>query len=178
MLTKSKKLKVKSKKSTLRLRSGLMVNKFKLSKVNPSNTLRVDGVLRQAQDTFKDAEQSRSKQSRTIKNKKSGDINFKFDEKGLIPAVIQDYKTGEVLMVAYMNNLSIKKTLTTGKTNFWSRSRNKLWLKGETSGHFQIVKSVFYDCDIDCLLFRVRQIGVACHTGNRSCFYRKLNIKN
>ena len=104
----------------------------------------------------------------------SGKVRLKFDEKGLIPAVIQDYKTGEVLMVAYMNRLSIKKTLDTGKTNFWSRSRNKLWLKGETSGHFQIVKSIFYDCDMDCLLFRVRQIGVACHTGNRSCFYRKI----
>ena len=117
-------------------------------------------------------------QKSKIKNKKTGDIDFKFDKKGLIPAIIQDYKTGEILMMAYMNRFSINKTLETGKTHFWSRSRNKLWLKGETSGHFQIVKGIFYDCDVDCLLFKVRQIGVACHTGNRTCFYRKLNIRN
>ncbi|MGE4357377.1 MAG: phosphoribosyl-AMP cyclohydrolase [Candidatus Omnitrophota bacterium] len=100
---------------------------------------------------------------------------LKFDERGLIPAVIQDYKTGEVLMVAYMNKLSLKKTRETGKTHFWSRSRNKLWLKGETSGNFQIVKKIFYDCDGDCLLVKVRQVGgIACHTGNRSCFYREI----
>lgn len=103
---------------------------------------------------------------------------MKFDEKGLIPAVIQDYKTNEVLMVAYMNKLSLKKTLETKKTHFWSRSRKKLWLKGETSGNFQLVKKIFYDCDGDCLLIKVKQIGVACHTGNRSCFFRELNIKN
>jgi len=104
--------------------------------------------------------------------------DLKFDEKGLIPAVIQDYKTNEVLMVAYMNKLSLKKTLETKKTHFWSRSRKKLWLKGETSGNFQLVKKIFYDCDGDCLLIKVKQIGVACHTGNRSCFFRELNIKN
>ncbi|MCM8779317.1 MAG: phosphoribosyl-AMP cyclohydrolase [Candidatus Omnitrophica bacterium] len=99
---------------------------------------------------------------------------LKFDAQGLIPAVIQDYKSGEVLMVAYMNKTSLKKTIKSGKTHFWSRSRKKLWLKGETSGNFQIVKGIFYDCDGDCLLVKVRQIGLACHTGNRSCFYRKL----
>lgn len=103
----------------------------------------------------------------------AGNVRLKFDEKGLIPAVIQDYKTGEVLMVAYMNKLSLRKTLTTGKTHFWSRSRKTLWLKGETSGHFQYVKRIYYDCDTDCLLIKVRQVDVACHTGNRSCFFRR-----
>ncbi|MCM8783291.1 MAG: phosphoribosyl-AMP cyclohydrolase [Candidatus Omnitrophica bacterium] len=103
---------------------------------------------------------------------------LKFDEKGLIPAVIQDFKTGEVLMVAYMNRSSLSKTIEAGKTHFWSRSRNKLWLKGETSGNFQIVKKIFYDCDGDCLLFKIKQVGgVACHTGNRSCFFREFKPK-
>lgn len=99
---------------------------------------------------------------------------LKFDDKGLIPAIIQDYKTKEVLMVAYMNKESLKRTLKLGKTCYWSRSRKEYWVKGETSGHFQFVKSVAYDCDMDALLIKVRQIGVACHTGNRSCFYRKI----
>lgn len=102
---------------------------------------------------------------------------LKFDRKGLIPAIIQDYKTGEVLMLAYMNRESLKRTLRLGKTCFWSRSRKRYWIKGETSGNYQFVKSVAYDCDLDALLIRVRQVGVACHTGNRSCFYRTLNIK-
>lgn len=102
---------------------------------------------------------------------------LKFDDKGLIPAIIQDYKTGEVLMVAYMNDESLKKTLKIKKTCFWSRSRNQYWVKGETSGHFQFVKGVWYDCDKDALLIKVRQVGAACHTNERSCFYRKLKIK-
>lgn len=102
---------------------------------------------------------------------------LKFDEKGLIPAIIQDYKTHEVLMIAYMNEESLKKTLKIKKTCFWSRSRNQFWIKGETSGHFQYVKGIFYDCDKDALLIKVRQVGVACHTGERSCFYRKIRIK-
>lgn len=94
---------------------------------------------------------------------------------GLIPAIIQDYKTGEVLMVAYMNAESWAKTQETGKACFWSRSRKKLWLKGETSGHVQIVKEVFVDCDNDALLLKVEQVGgAACHTGYRSCFYRRI----
>jgi phosphoribosyl-AMP cyclohydrolase len=109
-----------------------------------------------------------------VKSQKFRNLKLKYDEKGLIPAVIQDYRTGEVLMVAYMNKFSLKKTIETKKTHFWSRSRKKLWLKGETSGHFQIVKRIYYDCDADCLLLKVRQIGVVCHTGNRSCFYRKI----
>lgn len=98
-----------------------------------------------------------------------------FDERGLIPAVIQDHANNQVLMVAYMNEESLRKTLETGLTHFWSRSRKKLWKKGETSGNFQHVKEAYYDCDADTLLFKVEQIGAACHTGNRSCFYRKLS---
>jgi len=99
---------------------------------------------------------------------------IKYDDRGLIPAVIQDVSTGEVLMVAYMNEESLKKTLETGKTHFWSRSRKKLWLKGETSGHFQTVREIRLDCDLDTILVKVEQKGAACHTGNRSCFYRRL----
>jgi len=102
---------------------------------------------------------------------------LKFDDKGLIPAIIQDAKTGEVLMLAYMNVTSIKKMLQIKKTCFWSRSRNTYWVKGETSGHYQFVKSIAYDCDRDTLLIKVRQVGAACHTGKRSCFYRKLKLK-
>ena len=103
--------------------------------------------------------------------------NLEFDKNGLIPAIIQDYETGQVLMLAYMNEESFKLTLTTGKTHFFSRSRQKLWLKGETSGHFQSVRQIFIDCDKDALLLKVHQEGVACHTGNRSCFYREINIE-
>ena len=102
---------------------------------------------------------------------------LKFDEKGLIPAIVQDYKTGEVLMVAYMNEESLKRTLETKRTCFWSRSRKTYWVKGETSGHFQFVKGIYYDCDKDTLLVKVRQVAAACHTGKRSCFYRKLKVK-
>jgi len=100
---------------------------------------------------------------------------LKFNKDGLIPAVMQDYKTGEVLMVAYMNKEALRKTVRTRKTYFFSRSRNKLWLKGETSGHIQKVKEIFVDCDKDCLLIKIEQIGGACHTGYRSCFYRKVS---
>jgi phosphoribosyl-AMP cyclohydrolase len=99
---------------------------------------------------------------------------LKFDDKELIPAIIQDYKTKDVLMVGYMNKESLKRTLKLGKTCFWSRSRKEYWVKGMTSGHFQFVKSIAYDCDGDALLIKVRQVGVACHTGKRSCFYRKI----
>ena len=101
---------------------------------------------------------------------------LKFDASGLIPAVIQDYKTKEVLMMAFMNLESIKKTIEEGKTCFWSRSRQEYWIKGLTSGHFQFVKSIAYDCDCDCLLIKVRQIGSACHTMKGSCFYRKIKL--
>jgi len=99
---------------------------------------------------------------------------LKFDKKGLIPAIIQDYKTGEVLMLAYMNKKSLRRTLKFGKACFWSRSRKEYWIKGETSGNYQYIKSIAYDCDMDALLIKVRQVKVACHTGNRSCFYRKI----
>ena len=102
-------------------------------------------------------------------------LELKFDEKGLIPAIIQDYKTGEVLMVAYMNKESFDKTVKDKKACFYSRSRQKLWLKGESSGNMQEVKEIFIDCDQDCVLVKVKQIGdAACHTGYRSCFYREL----
>lgn len=100
--------------------------------------------------------------------------DLKFDEKGLIPAVVQDFRTGEVLMVAYMNRESLGITIKEGRTCFFSRSRQKLWRKGETSGNIQLVKEIYADCDKDCLLIKVEQIGAACHTGNRSCFFNKL----
>lgn len=98
----------------------------------------------------------------------------KFDEKGLVPAVVQDAETGEVLMVAYMNEESLQQTITSGETVFFSRSRNCLWKKGETSGHVQKVKEIRLDCDGDCLLVRVEQTGAACHTDHISCFFRAL----
>jgi phosphoribosyl-AMP cyclohydrolase len=101
--------------------------------------------------------------------------DLKFDRRGLIPAIIQDYKTREVLMLAYMNKRSLERTLKSGKTCFWSRSRKTFWVKGQTSGHFQYVKSLAYDCDMDTLLIKVRQIAAACHTGKRSCFYRRIS---
>jgi phosphoribosyl-AMP cyclohydrolase len=100
--------------------------------------------------------------------------DFKYDDKGLIPAVVQQYDTGEVLMVAYMNAESLSKTIETGRTWFWSRSRQKYWMKGESSGHVQDVKEILYDCDEDTLLVTVDQTGVACHTGQRTCFFRRL----
>ena len=101
---------------------------------------------------------------------KAIDISMvKFDENGLVPAIIQE-ENGEVLMLAYMNEESLKKTVETGFTWFFSRSRNKLWQKGETSGNVQTVKEISYDCDGDTLLVRVHQRGVACHTGSYSCF--------
>lgn len=99
---------------------------------------------------------------------------LKFDENGLIPVIAQDYKTKTVLMMAYMNEESIKKTLETGKVTYFSRSRNKLWTKGEESGHFQYLKQINIDCDGDALLILVDQHAAACHTDNYSCFYRKV----
>ena len=97
-----------------------------------------------------------------------------FDKNGLIPVIIQDYKTKEVLMMAYMNLDSLKKTIRCQKTCFWSRSRKEYWVKGMTSGHFQHVKGIYFDCDCDTLLIKVRQVGAACHTLRKSCFYRKI----
>jgi len=97
-----------------------------------------------------------------------------FNDKGLIPAVVQDADTNEVLMVAYMNKQSLEITLQEGRTCFFSRSRQKLWRKGETSGHVQKVKEIWADCDKDCLVVRVDQTGPACHTNRRSCFFNRM----
>ncbi len=102
---------------------------------------------------------------------------LKFNADGLIPAVIQDYKSKDVLMLAYMNIDSLRQTLKIGKTCFWSRSRKEYWVKGMTSGHFQYVKGIHYDCDCDTLLVKVRQVGAACHTHKKSCFYRNIKAK-
>jgi phosphoribosyl-ATP pyrophosphohydrolase/phosphoribosyl-AMP cyclohydrolase len=99
---------------------------------------------------------------------------LRFDENGLIPAVVQDAETGSVLTVAYMNRESLKLTMETGETHFWSRRRRELWHKGGTSGHIQKVRSLSVDCDSDALLVRVEQTGVACHTGEYSCFFTPL----
>ncbi|MCK4324099.1 MAG: phosphoribosyl-AMP cyclohydrolase [Armatimonadetes bacterium] len=99
---------------------------------------------------------------------------LKFDDSGLIPAVICDHKTNEVLMVGYMNQQALQETIQTGRTTFWSRSRQRLWRKGESSGHIQQVKWVRADCDADCLLIGVEQRVAACHLGYRSCFFREL----
>ncbi len=100
---------------------------------------------------------------------------LKYDEKGLIPAIVQDAENGDVLMLAYMNEASFGMTLESGYTHFWSRSRQEFWKKGATSGDMQEVKEIFYDCDADTLLIKVKQHGKgACHTGERTCFYRKV----
>jgi len=103
-------------------------------------------------------------------------MKLKYDDKGLIPAIVQDYRSKEVLMLGYMNEASLKKTLKVGKTCFFSRSRQKFWVKGETSGHVQIVKKITYDCDKDTLLIQVLQRGGACHTGYRTCFFTELDF--
>lgn len=95
-------------------------------------------------------------------------------EKNLKPAIAQDYETGEVLMLAYMDEEALRLTRETGKAHYWSRSRGKLWKKGESSGHEQLVKEILIDCDEDTILLKVEQIGGACHTGYRSCFYRTI----
>ncbi len=100
---------------------------------------------------------------------------IRFDEKGLVPAVVQDAESGEILMVAYMNADSLRRTVSTGLTHFYSRSRGRVWQKGEESGHVQRVHEILYDCDSDTLLVKVDQEGVACHTGHRSCFFRRLH---
>ncbi|MDE3015865.1 MAG: phosphoribosyl-AMP cyclohydrolase [Pseudomonadota bacterium] len=97
-----------------------------------------------------------------------------FDERGLAPAVAQDWQTGEVLMLAWVNREALEKTLETGNVHYWSRSRNALWRKGETSGHTQKLREFYIDCDGDTLLFKVEQTGPACHTGNKTCFFNKI----
>ncbi|MSR65362.1 MAG: phosphoribosyl-AMP cyclohydrolase [Verrucomicrobiae bacterium] len=99
---------------------------------------------------------------------------IKYDTNGLIPAIIQEQSTGRVLMMAWMNKDSLQKTIETGTTWFWSRSRKKFWMKGETSGHVQTVKDIAFDCDADCALIQVEQVGAACHEGYKSCFFRSV----
>jgi phosphoribosyl-AMP cyclohydrolase len=103
-------------------------------------------------------------------------IKLNFDKiGGLIPAIVQDYKTGEVLMLAFMNQEAWEATLNTGKATYWSRSRQELWVKGQTSGNQQIVREIRIDCDADTVLLKVEQLGgAACHTGHRSCFHKKV----
>ena len=102
---------------------------------------------------------------------------LKFDANGLVPAIIQEQKTGRVLMMGWMNRASLEQTIATGNTVFWSRSRQKFWRKGETSGHTQQVKDIAFDCDGDTLLIQVEQIGAACHEGYKSCFFRSVEGK-
>jgi phosphoribosyl-AMP cyclohydrolase len=99
---------------------------------------------------------------------------LRFDDRGLIPAVVQDADSSDVLMMAWMNRESLERTLDEGRTVFWSRSRRELWRKGDTTGHVQHLEEVRADCDGDVLLVRVHQVGAACHTGERSCFFRRL----
>ena len=100
---------------------------------------------------------------------------LKYNDDGLIPAIIQEEVTGRVLMMAWMNKSSLKTTIEKGKTHFWSRSRQKYWMKGESSGNTQQVKSISFDCDGDTLLIQVSQVGAACHEGYQSCFFRTIN---
>ena len=100
---------------------------------------------------------------------------LKYDDDGLVPAIAQDDENDAVLMMAWMNREACRRTLDSGRVTFWSRSRQKYWIKGETSGHVQKVRSVAMDCDGDCLLIRVEQAGAACHEGYRSCFFRTIS---
>jgi phosphoribosyl-AMP cyclohydrolase len=100
--------------------------------------------------------------------------DLRWNERGLLPAVVQDVHTGEVLMVAWMNEQSLRITIETGETHFWSRSREQLWHKGAVSGNFQRLRALWVDCDSDTLLLQVEPLGPACHTGARSCFFRSL----
>jgi len=127
---------------------------------------------------FMDGENS-SAASEELSNNEDNMPALQFDKgKGLLPAIVQDYATKEVLMLAYINDLAWQKTLETGKAHYWSRSRNKLWLKGETSGHQQLIKKILVDCDEDTVIYQVEQLGdAACHTGHRSCFFREVSEK-
>ncbi|PIE56507.1 MAG: phosphoribosyl-AMP cyclohydrolase [Desulfobulbus propionicus] len=103
------------------------------------------------------------------------ELDFSKSSDGLLPAIVQDSSSGQVLMLAYINELAWQRTVETGKAHFWSRSRHKLWLKGESSGHVQLVREIFVDCDLDTVVLKVEQLGgAACHKGFRSCFYRKV----
>ena len=124
--------------------------------------------------------ENRSKDSEEVSVEEESMLTLQFNKgNGLLPAIVQDYKTKEVLMLAYINDLAWEKTLETGRAHYWSRSRNKLWLKGETSGHQQIIKNILVDCDEDTIIYQVEQLGsAACHTGHRSCFFRQVKDDN
>jgi phosphoribosyl-AMP cyclohydrolase len=121
--------------------------------------------------------ESGSNDSEELSNEEDGMSALQFNKgNGLLPAIVQDYETKEILMLAFINDLAWKETLKTGKAHYWSRSRNKLWLKGETSGHHQLIKKILVDCDDDTVIYQVEQIGgAACHTGHRSCFFRQIS---
>lgn len=108
------------------------------------------------------------------------EINFRHEINGIkvITAIAQDANTNEILMLANMNKEALIKTIETGKAHYWSTSRNQLWFKGESSGHFQDVKEIYVDCDMDAIILKIEQTGAACHEGYRSCFFRKLNTSN
>ncbi len=109
-----------------------------------------------------------------VENHNEGTNEMKFDDKGLLPAIVQDAQTGDVLMMAYMNREALEKTLSTGQAWFYSRSRQELWHKGATSGNYLTVKKVLIDCDEDTVLLQVDPAGPTCHTGNRTCFFREI----
>jgi len=145
------------------------------------NLLSIPNVTGIATEFFKDKDILKAKLALKAENidvnvfeSKMPFSEFKLNGEGLIPVITQDYKTGEVLMLAYMNEEAYNRTIKEGRMTYYSRSRKCLWLKGETSGHFQYVKALYADCDKDTLLAKVRQIGSACHTGNKSCFYTGL----
>jgi len=117
-------------------------------------------------------------QGSLVRKEEVEDRMLKFDDKGLIPAIIQDAESGEVLMLGYMNKESLKLTLSSGDVWFYSRSRQELWHKGETSGNFLRMKSIIKDCDSDALLIKAEPTGPVCHTGNRSCFFQKLESED
>ncbi|MCI5501265.1 MAG: bifunctional phosphoribosyl-AMP cyclohydrolase/phosphoribosyl-ATP diphosphatase HisIE [Lachnospiraceae bacterium] len=161
------------------IRDGLIRNDL-------AELLSYDTVEAVSTNYFEDEEKDIFKAKRALKNN-GVDVSvfeslidfddFKLMDNGLIPVVVQDYVNNDVLMVAYMNKESYSKTIETGKMTYFSRSRQELWLKGETSGHYQYVKSLMLDCDNDTILAKVRQLGAACHTGSRSCFFKELAKK-
>lgn len=152
-----------------------------LSRNSIANLLEVKNVLAVVSDYYKDKDVMCAKRSlkaqgidvncfdSTLQFK-----NFKLDKDGLIPVIAQDYKTNEVLMLAYMNEEAFEHTVKTGRMTYYSRSRKELWCKGDTSGHYQYMKELTMDCDHDTILAKVKQIGAACHTGNRSCFFTSM----
>ena len=152
-----------------------------LQRNSVTDLLEVPNLMGVATDFYRDkdvyqAKQTLKQQGYEVKTPESpiAFAQLKKLDNGLVPVIVQDYKTNEVLMLAYMNEEAYNCTVTTGKMTYYSRSREELWIKGETSGHYQYVKSLSIDCDDDTLLAKVKQKGAACHTGNRSCFYRDL----